>query len=68
MMTMVKTSEGKVKVDPTPEQFDMTARVFRQAGGSWERLGLGSIDDMTLLKTVIKVAIKKGIYTKASKW
>ena len=56
------------KVAPTPEEFNRISRVFRRRGGSWIRLYQGSIEDMTLLKLTLKVAIEKGFVTKASSW
>lgn len=56
------------KVIHRPEEFDRVARVFSKAGGSWERLFRGSPEDVTLLKTVLKVAYKYGYLTKTGKW
>lgn len=42
--------------------------VFSKAGGSWERLFKGSSRDVSLLKSVLKVAYKRGYLTKASVW
>jgi len=67
ILKMVKlTLEGKVI--PRPDEFNRVARVFLQAGGSWERLFHGSPDDVTLLKTVLKVAFKHGYLTKTQEW
>lgn len=56
------------KVLPLPDEFDRVSRVFSKAGGSWERLFLGSPEDVTLLKTVLKVAFKHGYLTRQGKW
>lgn len=53
---------------PRPEDLDLCNRVFKRAGGSWERLFKGGVDDMNLLKRVLKVAAKQGRITKAPKW
>lgn len=67
ILKMVKLNlDGKVI--PRPDEFDRVARVFTKAGGSWERLFLGSPDDVNLLKTVLKVAIKHGYLTKTQAW
>lgn len=67
ILKMVKLSlDGKVI--PRPDEFDRVARVFSKAGGSWERLFLGSPEDIGLLKTVLKVAFKHGYLTKTGKW
>lgn len=60
------TLEGKVI--EVPSEFSRVSRVFSKAGGSWERIFSGSIDDIRLLKKVIKVAFKKGFLTKKEPW
>jgi hypothetical protein len=67
ILKMVKlTLDGKVLL--IPGEVNRVARVFSRAGGSWERLFLGSPDDVTLLKMVLKVAYKHGYLTKQEKW
>ena len=56
------------KFIPRPGEFDRVGRVFSKAGGSWERIFHGSVDDVALLKTVFKVAFKHGYLTKKEKW
>jgi len=56
------------KVTPRPGEFDRISRVFSKAGGSWTRLFKGSVEDIELLKTVMKVAFKYGYLTKSEKW
>lgn len=56
------------KIVPRPDEFDRVSRVFSKAGGSWERVFHGSPDDVTLLKTVLKVAYKYGYLTKTKAW
>ena len=56
------------KVLEIPSEFSRVSRVFSKAGGSWERIFDGSIDDISLLKKVIKVAFKKGYLTKKEPW
>lgn len=56
------------KVLHTEASYELIARVFQRAGGSWEKLFGGSVDDMVLLKRVLKVAFKKGHIPKASQW
>jgi len=68
MNSLISSSHKKAKVQPRPEELDEVSRVFRLAGGSWERVFLGSVDDLTLLKKTIKIAVKKGVFTKAPKW
>ena len=67
ILKLVKLSfDGKIV--PKPDEFDRVSRVFSRAGGSWERLFHGSPTDVTLLKTVLKVAFKQGYLTKQDKW
>jgi hypothetical protein len=65
---MVNLSHRKAKVKPTPAELDRVSRVFCRSGGSWEQLFLGSVDDLVLLKKVVKVAVKAGSLSKASSW
>lgn len=58
----------KSKADPRPSEVRRVSRVFSKAGGSWGRVFEGSIEDIALLKRIIKVAIKKGYMTKREKW
>ena len=56
------------KVLHTEDSYELLVRVFQKAGGSWEKLFLGSSDDMSLLKKVLKVAFKEGHLPKAPDW
>jgi hypothetical protein len=56
------------KVLHTEKSYDLIVRVFQRAGGSWEKLFLGSGDDLHLLKQVLKVAFKKGYLPKTTDW
>ena len=56
------------KITPVPSEFDRVSRVFSKAGGSWKSVFDGSAEDITLLKTVLKVAFKHGHLTKKEKW
>jgi len=56
------------KILPRPSEFDRVGRVFSKAGGSWKRIFHGSVEDIELLKTVLKVAFKQGYLTKKEKW
>ncbi len=68
ILDLVQSGRGKSKLDPRPEEIDVVARVFTRAGGSWERLFRGSIDDMTLLKKTVRVAVERGMFTSSSQW
>ena len=64
---MIQTSlDGKVV--ELPEEFDRISRVFSRAGGSWERVFRGSVEDTVLLRKIIKLAYKRGYLTKKGKW
>ena len=56
------------KVEQVPEEYDRVARVFRKAGGSWQRLFRGSPEEINRLKKVLDVAYDKGYMTKKHKW
>ena len=56
------------KVERIPSEYDFLARVFRRAGGSWERLFRGSPEDVALLKKVLKRAVKNGYLTEKRGW
>lgn len=58
--------KGEVVHDP--EEYAHVGRVFRRAGGSWERLFKGSARDVVLLRRIIKLAVKKGHISKAPRW
>lgn len=42
-------------------QYVRIVEVFGKMGGSWVDLEQGSLDDLRLLKRIIKVAVKEGI-------
>lgn len=56
------------KIEHTPDSYALLCRVFLRAGGSWERIFLGSSKDMGLLKSIIKIAHQKGYIPKAPDW
>jgi hypothetical protein len=68
MRDIISTSFSKAGVSPTPSELDLVSHVFAKAGGTWERVFLGSFKDVTLLKKTIKVAIDSGRMTKSPKW
>lgn len=68
MEALISLAKDGKKLDPRPEEMDLIARVFTKAGGSWEGVFTGSIDEMTLLRKCIKVGIKKGVFTEKANW
>lgn len=63
-----KLIDSSYKVVHLPEEYDLIVSVFGRAGGSWEALFRGDIDQIRLLKKVIKVAYRKNHLTKAPSW
>lgn len=49
-------SEGKTVTD---KDCALVRNVFRKAGGSWERIVLGDVDHIRLLKETIKVWVTR---------
>lgn len=56
------------KVIHTNEGYEAVVAVYKKAGGSWERLFLGSSDDLGLLKEILKVAVKNEVLPKTPEW
>jgi len=69
---MLQYSKSKASknnlVSPTDTDIEKVLRAFRHFGGSWERLFEGSIKDMTLLKKIVKVGVKKKLFNLAPSW
>jgi len=65
---MLSSFYKKKGVQSDPKEFDKVTNVFSVMGGSWERLFKGSAKDIELLKNCLKVAIEKGVLSKAPKW
>lgn len=62
---LLKTFMKKKKVLHDPKEFERVTSVFAKAGGSWERLFKGSARDINLLRRVVRVAVEKGVISKA---
>lgn len=56
------------KIEHRPDEYEIISKVFVRAGGSWERVFLGSFRDVSLLKKVIRVAYDKGHLTRLPEW
>lgn len=50
---------------PKDEDKDLLVSVFEKSGGSWEKLFLGSSDEIARMKKIITVAIKKGFVNRS---
>lgn len=59
MIKSILSIQGSPKLRLTSAQLNRIGDVFEQAGGSWFRLFSGDIDDVVLLKKVVRVATKK---------
>lgn len=59
---------SKLDADPRPKELEKISRVFLSAGGSWVKVFRGSIQDIVLLKDLVKVAIEGGYVTKKPDW
>lgn len=68
MQYMLDAFFKKKGIAADPKEFDKVTNVFSVMGGSWERLFKGSAKDSELLKKCIKIAIEKGVLSKAPKW
>lgn len=55
-------------VYPMDSDIEKVLKTFAHFGGSWEKLFKGGIDDMVLLKKIIKVGVKKQLFTLAPSW
>lgn len=67
MQQLLTIGDGD-SLSPTPRELDRVARGFQRCGGSWVKLHQGSIDDLNLLRKLLKIAAKNGLLTKAPKW
>lgn len=65
---LVEFSTKKGKYIVTPQGCDRIGKVFQRCGGSWERLFLGSTRDLTLLKKIVKVALKAKVFDREPTW
>lgn len=62
------TSFKGFRVQSCPKAFSKVSKVFEWAGGSWERYFLGSVRDVSLLRRVIKLAIKGKVLRREPKF
>ena len=56
------------KVVHTEKGYEVILSVFKRAKGSWERLFQGSSKDLSLLKKILKAAVKGGQLQKTEDW
>lgn len=60
---IIKVSFSK-KIRNHPENIEKIAEIFDKAGGSWEKIFLGSPEEISFLKKVIKKATDKNLLEK----
>jgi hypothetical protein len=69
---MLQYSKSKASkknlVSPTDADMQKVIRAFHHFGGSWEKLFKGGIEDMVLLKQIVKVGVKKKLFSLAPSW
>jgi len=57
------------KIEHVPEEYDLILRLFQKAGGSWYRIFVtGKVEDLVLLKKIIKYLFKKKHLTRKYTW
>lgn len=57
------------RVEHVLREFNLISSLFSKKGGSWVRLYQeGSVDDLVLLKKIIKSLYKQGRITKRTSW
>lgn len=61
---LVDTFFGDQNVLHDPDSYDRIGDVFEKMNGSWQRLFKGSVKDLVLLRTIVRVAIKRGYIKK----
>ena len=67
VQTLMQSTLGG-KVEQVPAEIDMILRVFKKAGGSWERVFAGSPWDVGLLKKLLRHALKTKRLTPKYQW
>jgi len=65
---MLNTTFKSDRVSATPSQMRLLCEVFGAAGGSWERLFRGSVEDVETLRKVARAAIQRGLLTTQPSW
>jgi hypothetical protein len=50
--------------EPSPEVCDKISEVFKKMKGSWESVFKGSAKDISLIKKILRVALKKKLLKK----
>lgn len=62
---LVLNTMGEKSIVHIESEYDRVSRVFGKAGGSWAAVFQGDIEQINLLKKVIKFAVKRGFITKS---
>jgi len=62
---MVLNTMGEKNIAHIESEYDRVSRVFGKMGGSWAEIFKGSVEQVNLLKKVLKFAVKHGHITKS---
>ena len=65
---ILQSAKKDGSVSPTDRDMEKVVKAFRHFGGSWEKLFKGSTNEMTLLKKIIKIGVKKNLFTPSPSW
>lgn len=68
ILKIFKSSMPDLNAMPSAPELHKISRVFLSAGGSWRKVFLGSVEDMSLLKDLMKLSVKEGYVTKKPPW
>ena len=68
IIQQILSSSLSGKVEHDPKEYQKIVGAFKVAGGSWEKVFKGSVDDIVLLKDLIKKAFDAGDLTKKHDW
>ena len=64
----ILTSLFGVRVVHCESEYRVILRAFEKAGGSWEKLYLGSFEEIRLLKRLAKAAWSSGRISRTDEW
>lgn len=58
---ILSTFHAEKRPAPTTKEIARLVRAFDRMGGSWEELFKGSVDNLSLLKKLVRRAVKRGL-------
>lgn len=68
VVQMLNSVFADERLAPRPDEVEIICEVFAKAGGSWERLFRGSVEDTDTLRRVARAAIQRGEVTRRPSW